>query len=123
MERLEIVVRDGAFLQIGPEGEKRFGRRHFMDVTSLFLTEPLLLVRWGTRDLGHVDPSALLTRDKRPATILLGGRAWHVEDCGLEQTHRLGNAERGGRTVALGGKRRRAVRAGLPGDANGAGLE
>ena len=80
MERLEIVVRDGAFLQIGPEGEKRFGRRHFMDVTSLFLTEPLLLVRWGTRDLGHVDPSALLTRDKRAATILLGGRAWHVED-------------------------------------------
>ena len=52
-----------------------------MDVTSLFLTEPLLIVRWGQRDLGSVDPSSLASRDEhsRP-TILLGGRAWGVRD-------------------------------------------
>lgn len=73
-------MRDESFVQIGEEGERRYGRRHFMDVTSLFLTEPLLLVRWGQRELGHVDPSALTTRDHRRPTILLGGRAWGVED-------------------------------------------
>jgi ATP-dependent Lhr-like helicase len=51
-----------------------------MDITSLFLTEPLLLVRWGARELGHVDPSALTTREHRQATILLGGRSWGVDD-------------------------------------------
>lgn len=76
----EILVRDGPFVQIGPEGERRFGRRHFMDVMSLFLTEPLLAVRFGTRDLGQLDPSAVLTRDERPATVLLGGRSWDVQD-------------------------------------------
>ena len=80
MERTGVLVRDGSFVQIGEEGERRYGRRHFMDVTSLFLTEPLLLVRWGVRELGHVDPSALTTRDHRQPTLLLGGRAWAVED-------------------------------------------
>lgn len=80
MVRRGILVRDGPFVQIGPEGEQRFGRRHFMDVMSLFLTEPLLLVRWGTRDLGQIDPSAVVTREHQPATFLLGGRAWNVED-------------------------------------------
>lgn len=80
MERREILVRDGPFVQIGVTGEKRFGRRHFMEVTSLFLTEPLLLVRWGTREIGQVDPSAVLTGDDRLATFLLGGRAWNAHD-------------------------------------------
>ncbi|MGI8659915.1 MAG: DEAD/DEAH box helicase [Thermoleophilaceae bacterium] len=80
MERVGVLVRDGPFMQIGEEGERRYGRRHFMDVTSLFLTEALLLVRWGARELGHVDPSVLTTRDQQRPTILLGGRAWGLED-------------------------------------------
>jgi ATP-dependent Lhr-like helicase len=51
-----------------------------MEVTSLFLTEPLLAVRWGQRDLGAIDPSSLASRDGRRPTILLGGRAWGVGD-------------------------------------------
>ncbi len=80
MEHLGVLVRDGPFVQIGPTGEDRYGRRHFMDVTSLFLTEPLILVHWGVRELGRVDPSVLTHRDGRHATILLGGRAWDVEE-------------------------------------------
>jgi ATP-dependent Lhr-like helicase len=80
MERLGVLVRDGPFVQIGPTGEDRYGRRNFMNVTSLFLTEPLILVHWGVRELGRVDPSALTRRGGRQATILLGGRAWDVED-------------------------------------------
>ncbi|MEN3284731.1 MAG: ATP-dependent helicase Lhr and Lhr-like helicase [Solirubrobacteraceae bacterium] len=76
----DILLDLDRVLQIGTEGERLFGRRHFMDVTSLFLTEPLLSVRWGGRLLGQVDPSALSARDGQRAVILLGGQAWGVGD-------------------------------------------
>lgn len=75
-----LVVEDAGIVAMGPVGEQEYGRRNFMDVTSLFLTEPLLAVRWGQRDLGSVDPSSLASRDDSRATILLGGRAWGVRD-------------------------------------------
>ncbi len=74
----EILFEDGGVLQIGVEGERRYGRRHFMDVTSLFLTEPLLQVRYGPRHIGQLDPSSLATRDGRRPVVLLGGTAWAV---------------------------------------------
>jgi ATP-dependent helicase Lhr and Lhr-like helicase len=79
IERDILLELDGV-IQIGTEGERLFGRRHFMDVTSLFLTEPLLSVRWGGRLLGQADPSALSTRDGQRSVILLGGQAWSVGD-------------------------------------------
>jgi ATP-dependent Lhr-like helicase len=82
-----ILLDLGGVLQIGPEGERLFGRRHFMDVTSLFLTEPLLNVRWGGRVLGQIDPSALTTRDAQRPVILLGGHAWRVGD--VDWTRRI----------------------------------
>jgi ATP-dependent helicase Lhr and Lhr-like helicase len=75
-----LIVEDSSIVAIGPTGEQEYGRRNFMDVTSLFLTEPLLAVRWGQRDLGSVDPSSLAAREDSRATILLGGRAWGVRD-------------------------------------------
>jgi ATP-dependent Lhr-like helicase len=75
-----LLVEDNSIIAMGPVGEQEYGRRNFMDVTSLFLTEPLLAVRWGQRDLGSVDPSSLASRDDARATILLGGRAWGVRD-------------------------------------------
>jgi ATP-dependent Lhr-like helicase len=75
-----ILVEDRGILSMGPAGESEYGRRNFMEVTSLFLTEPLLAVRWGQRDLGAIDPSSLATRDDRRPTILLGGKAWGVGD-------------------------------------------
>jgi ATP-dependent Lhr-like helicase len=75
-----LLVEDSSIVTMGPTGEQEYGRRNFMDVTSLFLTEPLLAVRWGQRDLGYVDPSSLAAREDTRATILLGGRAWGVRD-------------------------------------------
>lgn len=75
-----LLFEDGGLVAMGPVGEQEYGRRNFMDVTSLFLTEPLLAVRWGQRDLGSVDPSSLASRDDRRPTILLSGRAWGVRD-------------------------------------------
>jgi len=80
MVERDILLDLGGAMQIGTEGERLFSRRHFMDVTSLFLTAPLLSVRWGGRLLGQVDPSALTTRERQRAVILLGGQAWGVRD-------------------------------------------
>jgi ATP-dependent Lhr-like helicase len=85
MAARQILVEEHGVLAIGPEGERVYGRRHFMDVTSLFLSEPLLGVRWGQRDLGQIDPSALLARDGDRPVILLGGVAWAVGDIDWER--------------------------------------
>jgi ATP-dependent Lhr-like helicase len=82
-----IIVEDGGIVSIGPTGEHEYGRRNFMDVTSLFLTEPSLAVRWGQRDLGSVDPSSLTARENGRPTILLGSRAWGVRD--VDWTRRI----------------------------------
>ncbi len=75
-----IIVEADLGWQIGEAGERAFGSRHFMELTSLFLTAPLLNVRWGQRVIGQADPSSLSTRDGQTPTILLGGRAWAVRD-------------------------------------------
>lgn len=81
-----MLTDDGGVLAIGPEGERSHGRRHFLDVTSLFLTEPLLTVRHGRRDLGAVDPSVLVARGPgQQAVVLLGGRAWGVRSVDWDQ--------------------------------------
>ena len=86
---------------MGPVGEREYGRRNFMDVTSLFLTEPLLAVRWGQRDLGSVDRSSLASRDDARALLERAGgsvklaivmNASHVE---RDEAERL-LAEKGG---------------------------
>jgi len=76
----DIVIDLDGIVQVGERGERLFGRRHFMDLTSLFLSEPLLSVRWGRRLLGQIDPSALLVREGSRPVILLGGAAWAVRD-------------------------------------------
>ena len=80
MVNRSMLMEDAGLVSIGTVGEREYGRRNFMDVTSLFLAEPLLSVRWGQRQLGSVDPSSLASRDEGRATLLLGGHAWGVRD-------------------------------------------
>jgi ATP-dependent Lhr-like helicase len=65
-------------LSIGPEGEHSYGYRHFLDLTSAFTSNPLFVVRHGRSEIGYLDPIALLTPDRHFATVLLGGRVWHI---------------------------------------------
>ncbi len=83
----EILLELDGTLQIGIEGERLFGRRHFMDLTSMFLSEPLMSVRWGQRGLGQVDASSLLSREGDRPTILLAGSSWGVR--AVDWTRRL----------------------------------
>jgi ATP-dependent Lhr-like helicase len=70
--------RDGGMLFIGPEAELRFGRRHFMGMTSAFTTPPEFTVLTGRTELGRIDPALLTEASPGPRVLLLGGRSWRV---------------------------------------------
>lgn len=63
---------------MGPEGERSYGFRHFMELTSVFTSPPTFVVRHGATELGHLDPTSLLTNDRSYATVLLAGRSWKI---------------------------------------------
>ncbi|MDA8371798.1 MAG: DEAD/DEAH box helicase [Nocardiopsaceae bacterium] len=75
-----FVERDGGMLLIGPEAERRFGRRHFMELTSVFTAPPEFAVLHGRTEVGRANPALLSARDEGegPRRLLLAGRSWAV---------------------------------------------
>jgi ATP-dependent Lhr-like helicase len=69
---------DDGMLFIGPEAERRFGRRHFMSLMAVFTTPPEFTVLHGRDEIGRTDPSLLADRVEGPRLLLLGGRSWRV---------------------------------------------
>jgi ATP-dependent helicase Lhr and Lhr-like helicase len=69
---------DGGMLFIGPEAERRFGHRHFMNLMAVFTAPPEFTVLHGRDEIGRVDPSLLAGRVAGPRLLLLGGRSWRV---------------------------------------------
>ncbi|GAA4383456.1 DEAD/DEAH box helicase [Tsukamurella soli] len=63
---------------IGPEAEKRFGRRSFMDLLAVFTASPEFRVYAGRQEIGSVDVSVLTDTVDGPRVLLLGGRSWLV---------------------------------------------
>lgn len=74
----QILVQDGGILGMGPEGERLYGGKNFMDLLSVFDTPPVFTVFSGPRDLGSVHPLSFKRSDGEPAILSLGGRAWQV---------------------------------------------
>ncbi|MBF6231829.1 DEAD/DEAH box helicase [Nocardia farcinica] len=69
---------DGGLLHIGPSAEKRFGRRHFLDLTAAFTAPPQFTVLAGRQEIGHADPAVLTDGSPGPRRLLLAGRSWQV---------------------------------------------
>ncbi|WP_300007710.1 DEAD/DEAH box helicase [Pseudonocardia sp.] len=70
---------DGELVFIGPEAERRFGRRHFSDLLAVFTAAPEFTVLAGRDEIGSVGDDALLTdTGGAPRVLLLAGRAWKV---------------------------------------------
>ncbi|MFE7129415.1 DEAD/DEAH box helicase [Streptomyces sp. NPDC057638] len=69
---------DGGMLFIGPEAERRFGRRHFIELTASFTAPPQFTVLSGRTEIGRTDPSVLTEERPGPRRLLLGGRSWLV---------------------------------------------
>ncbi|MGC5397553.1 DEAD/DEAH box helicase [Streptomyces sp. DT20] len=70
--------RDSGMLFIGPEAERRFGYRHFMDLTAVFTTAPEFTVLSGRTEIGTTDPALLTEQVSGPRRLLLAGRSWQV---------------------------------------------
>ncbi|TDC41399.1 DEAD/DEAH box helicase [Micromonospora sp. KC213] len=84
----EVIVRhlvehgyldaDSGMLFIGPEAERRFGRRHFMDMLAVFTAPPQFTVLSGRTEIGWTDPALLTAKVEGPRLLLLAGRSWRV---------------------------------------------
>ena len=73
-----ILWEESGRWSIGGEGERQFGRRHFLDLLSAFTTEPLFTVKHGEAELGRVHEASFAVKDDRPPVLLLAGRPWVV---------------------------------------------
>ncbi|MDP3627246.1 MAG: DEAD/DEAH box helicase [Hydrogenophaga sp.] len=73
-----ILFLSSGLASMGPEGEKLFGRAHFLDLLSAFASPMVLAARHGATELGYVDPMAVQHQKDRPTVLLLGGRSWRV---------------------------------------------
>jgi ATP-dependent Lhr-like helicase len=69
---------DDGMLFIGPEAERRFGHRHFMNLMAVFTAPPEFTVLQGRDEIGRTNPSLLADRVEGPRLLLLGGRSWRV---------------------------------------------
>ncbi|MGP3988583.1 DEAD/DEAH box helicase [Streptomyces sp. 3N207] len=69
---------DDGLMFIGPEAERRFGFRHFMDLTAVFTAPPEFTVLSGRTLIGTTDPGLLTDEVVGPRRLLLAGRSWQV---------------------------------------------
>jgi ATP-dependent Lhr-like helicase len=74
----QILSEDQDILWLGSKGEEAYGRRHFMELLSVFSSPPLFSVLHGRQELGFVDEITFLGRVEGQRILLLGGRAWQV---------------------------------------------
>ena len=99
------LVSDSGLLQIGAVTEREFGRSHYLDLLASFSGSPLLTGRYGSAEVGYIDPT-VLTGEKADRLILLGGRSWRVTE--IEWKRRivwLEPAKEGGKARWIGGGR------------------
>lgn len=101
-----ILADDGGVLGMGARGEAEIGRRNFMDLMAAFTTPLLLSVRFGSSEIGQIDPTSLERSEGTATTLLLAGRSWHVVD--VDWSRRLVSVEPSGevgRSRWMGGAR------------------
>ncbi|MGW1349297.1 DEAD/DEAH box helicase [Streptomyces sp. NPDC002409] len=91
---------DGGMFFIGPEAERRFGHRHFMNLTAVFTAPPQFTVLQGRSEIGRTDPDLLTEEIEGPRKLLLAGRSWLVtyidwrrKRCFVEPTDSGGKAK------------------------------
>lgn len=75
---VDYLTEHHGVLAIGPQAEKRYGKRHFMDILAVFSAPPQFTVRLGREDIGTIDPVVLTTPSEGPRRLTLAGRGWLV---------------------------------------------
>ena len=77
---------DNGLLWFDEAGEKTFGRKHFLELVSVFTSQPLLEVLHGRSSIAYLDQltfsidNGLAIQKGRPTILTLGGKHWVVTD-------------------------------------------
>jgi ATP-dependent Lhr-like helicase len=79
MLKCGYLYADEGILSIGQQGEKRFGKRNYMPLFSVFDSPPLFTVFYGRAELGSVHPLTFQVRRNEPISLSLGGHSWLVK--------------------------------------------
>ncbi|MFT4177043.1 MAG: helicase-related protein [Luteolibacter sp.] len=75
----QILYSDDTRLSFGDAGQDLFGRRHFLELVSVFTSDPVFKVLHGRRELGTVDQITFLRHHgDEPVVLSMGGRSWSV---------------------------------------------
>lgn len=74
-----ILYSDGTRLSFGDAGHDLYGRRHFLELVSVFTSDPVFKVMHGRKELGTVDQITFLRHNgEQPVVLSMGGRSWTV---------------------------------------------
>lgn len=90
----KLLCEDNAVLMLGPEAEKLFGRRNYMELLSVITSQPLFHIRHGRSSLGYVHPLSFTHNSGKQVILSLGGRHWRVSH--IEWTKRIAYVEPSG---------------------------
>ena len=74
---------DSGLLSAGPAAERAMGRRNFLELTSVFVADPLVSIRHNRTEIGQVPDIAIVAAFANrvgPPAILLAGRPWKIID-------------------------------------------
>ena len=102
----QILFSDGIRLSIGAAGEDLYGRRHFLELVSVFTSDPVFKILHGRKELGTVDQITFLRhRGEEPVVLAMGGRSWVVTSLDWERREAfVVPAETKGKSQWQGGK-------------------
>ena len=77
---------DNGLLWFDQAGEKTFGRKHFLELVSVFTSQPMLEVLHGRSSIATLDQltfsvdNSVAIQKGRPTLLTLGGRHWAVTE-------------------------------------------
>ena len=78
LESEKILFSADGILSFAAEGEAKYGRKHFLDLVSIFTSPPVFSVQNGREQIGTVEQCSLSAEPNRPAILALAGRNWEV---------------------------------------------
>lgn len=73
-----IIAEDGGLLRLGPAGEKIWSGKRYLDLFSVFTSDPLFKVLSGDQEIGWVHEHSFQVKEETAPILLLGGRSWLV---------------------------------------------
>lgn len=85
---------DEGLLSPGSAAEKTVGRRNFLELTSVFVADPLVSIRQGRVEIGQVPDIAItaaFAKKTGPPAILLAGRTWKINN--IDWKRRIAHVE------------------------------